>query len=143
MFGARGAPIVHVDESVDAVARVLSRRDLSNRARGAWGESRAARHFRSLGFEIVDAGWRPPERELQGDIDLVARCGDLIVFCEVKARTSKRYGGAVAAVTESKQAQVRRLAESWLRAAGSPQVDVRFDVVAIDGVELTHYPAAF
>jgi putative endonuclease len=80
---------------------------------------------------------------LQGDIDLVARRDDLIVFCEVKARRSNRFGGAVYAVTPAKQAQVRRLAESWLRAAGSPEVDVRFDVIAIDGVELTHYEAAF
>jgi putative endonuclease len=65
------------------------------------------------------------------------------VFCEVKARKSNRYGGAASAVTTAKQAQVRRLAESWLRMAGSPAVDVRFDVVAIDGVDLTHYEAAF
>jgi putative endonuclease len=65
------------------------------------------------------------------------------VFCEVKARRSGAYGGAVAAVTPSKQAQVRRLASSWLRAAGSPDIDVRFDVIAIDGVRLTHYEAAF
>ena len=88
-------------------------------------------------------GWRAPERELQGDIDLVARVDELVVFCEVKARKSDRFGSAVYAVTPAKQAQVRRLAESWLRAAGSPDVEVRFDVVAIDGVQLTHYPAAF
>jgi Holliday junction resolvase-like predicted endonuclease len=46
-------------------------------------------------------------------------------------------------VTSAKQAQVRRLAESWLRVAGSPAVDIRFDVVAIDGVDLAHYEAAF
>ena len=73
----------------------------------------------------------------------MVRLDDLIVFCEVKARKSDRYGRAVSAVTPAKQAQVRRLAESWLRAAGSPPVDVRFDVVAIDGMELTHYEAAF
>ncbi len=123
--------------------RGLIRRDLSNRARGRWGEARAATHYRALGFEVLDAGWRAPERELQGDIDVVARRDDLIVFCEVKARRSKRYGSAANAVTAAKQAQVRRLAESWLRAAGSPAVDVRFDVVAIDGVDLTHYEAAF
>ena len=65
------------------------------------------------------------------------------MFCEVKARRSDRYGVAAAAVTPVKQAQVRTLAESWLREAGSPPVDVRFDVIAIDGVALTHYEAAF
>ena len=80
---------------------------------------------------------------MRGDIDLVLRCDDLIVFCEVKTRRSAAHGGAVAAVTAAKQAQVRTLAESWLRAAGSPIADVRFDVVAIDGVRLTHYESAF
>lgn len=80
---------------------------------------------------------------MRGDIDLVARRDDLVVFCEVKARRAGSPGGAVSAVTPAKQAQVRILAESWLRAAGSPPVDVRFDVVAIDGVRLTHYEAAF
>ncbi len=124
-------------------ARSPARRDLSNRARGNWGEARAAAHYRNLGFRVLDTGWRAPERELQGDIDLVLAQGGLIVFCEVKARRSSRYGGAATAVTATKQAQVRSLAESWLRVAGSPEVDVRFDVVAIDGVELTHYEAAF
>ena len=118
--------------------------DLSNRSRGRWGESRAARHLRSLGFTVLDAGWRPPESELRGDLDLVARRGDLVVVCEVKARRdASRFGGAVAAVTPAKQAQVRTLAESWLRQRRPGEVDVRFDVIAIDGVRLTHYEAAF
>jgi putative endonuclease len=118
--------------------------DLSNRSRGRWGEGRAARHLRSLGFTVLDAGWRPPERELQGDLDLVARRGDLVVVCEVKARRdASRFGGAVAAVTSAKQAQVRALAASWLRQRQPGAVDVRFDVIAIDGVRLTHYEAAF
>lgn len=118
--------------------------DLSNRSRGRWGESLAARHLRSLGFSVLDAGWRPPERELQGDLDLVARRADLLVFCEVKARRdASRFGGAVAAVNAGKQAQVRTLAASWLRHHELTDVDIRFDVIAIDGVRLTHYEAAF
>jgi putative endonuclease len=96
-----------------------------------------------MGFEIVATAWRPPERELRGDLDVVARRDDLVVFCEVKARRSDTHGGAAAAVTTAKQARVRTLAASWLRSVGSPDVDVRFDVIAIDGVRLTHYEAAF
>ena len=118
-------------------------RDLSRRARGRWGEARAARHLRSLGFEIVATGWRPAEPELRGDLDVIARRAGVVVFCEVKARRTADFGGAAAAVTLGKQQQVRRLAASWLRAAGSPHVDVRFDVIAIDGVRLTHHEAAF
>jgi len=118
--------------------------DLSNVARGRWGESRGARYLRSLGFTVVDVGWRPPERELRGDLDIVARLGDLVVFCEVKARRDAgRFGGAVAAVTPAKQAQIRALAASWLRRCTANDLRVRFDVIAIDGVRLTHYAAAF
>lgn len=118
--------------------------DLSNRSRGRWGEARAARHLRSLGFVVLDAGWRPPERELQGDLDLVARRSDLLVFCEVKARRDAgRFGGAIAAVGAAKQAQVRSLAASWLHHHRPGDVDIRFDVIAIDGVRLTHYEGAF
>lgn len=118
--------------------------DLSNRSRGRWGEARAARHLRSLGFVVLDAGWRPPERELQGDLDLVARRGDVLVFCEVKARRDAgRFGGAIAAVGVAKQVQVRTLAVSWLHHHHPGDVDIRFDVIAIDGVRLTHYEGAF
>ena len=117
--------------------------DLSNRARGQWGEARAAAHLRSIGFVIIDRNWRPPERELRGDLDVVARRRDLIVFCEVKARLSARFGGGAAAVDRSKQHHVRRLAASWLRQHDVASIDVRFDVIAIDGVTLTHYPGAF
>ena len=87
--------------------------DLSNRARGRWGEARAAAHLRSLGFGILDHNWRPSERQLRGDLDLVARRSDLLVFCEVKARRNARYGGGAAAVDRDKQQRVRRLADSW------------------------------
>ena len=66
-------------------------------------------------------------------------------MCEVKARRSADHGGAAAAVTPAKQAQVRRLAESWLRQAehDGPGIEMRFDVIAIEGVRLTHDPEAF
>ncbi|HEY5663566.1 MAG TPA: YraN family protein [Ilumatobacter sp.] len=120
--------------------------DLSRRARGAWGEGRAAGHLRALGFTVVDRNWRPPERELRGDLDVVARRGDLIVFCEVKARRRPLHGGAAAAVDGLKQQRVRDLAASWLRQrglAGADDLELRFDVIAIDGVTLTHHRGAF
>lgn len=118
--------------------------DRSNVARGNWGELRAARHFRSLGFRVSAVGWRSPESGLRGDVDIVAEQGSLVVFCEVKARRdAAAFGGAVAAVTLRKQEQVRVLAESWLRCNDRRDADIRFDVVAIDGVRLEHYEAAF
>jgi putative endonuclease len=118
-------------------------RDLSKRARGQWGERRAAAHLRSHGFVILDRNWRPSEPGLRGDLDLVALLDDVIVFCEVKARRDGRHGGAAAAVDRAKQQRVRRLAESWLRQHDRSDRGVRFDVIAIDGTIMTHYPAAF
>lgn len=115
--------------------------DRSTGARGRWGEDRAAARLRWLGFEVIDRNWRSPEREVPGELDVVARCDDLVVFCEVKARRSA--GRAVFAVDEAKQSRLRALAEAWLRSHDVGEVDVRFDVIAIEGVRLHHYEAAF
>jgi Holliday junction resolvase-like predicted endonuclease len=61
----------------------------------------------------------------------------------VKARQHDGFGGAAAAVDSRKRSQIRRLSQSWLRDRAPGEVDVRFDVIAIDGVALTHYTAAF
>jgi putative endonuclease len=117
--------------------------DLSKRARGAWGEDVAARHYRRAGYEIVDRNWRCAI----GELDIVARRGDTVVFCEVKARRHDGFGGAVAAVDHVKQRRLRRLAASWLAehrdVPGSGGWHVRFDVVAITGVAVEVYEAAF
>ncbi len=115
--------------------------DRSSGARGRWGEERAAARLRSLGFEIIDRNWRSAERELPGELDVVARDGDLVVFCEVKAR--RTAGRAVWAMNDVKQGRLRALAEAWLRSHDIGDVDIRFDVIAIEGVRLHHYEAAF
>lgn len=121
--------------------------NLASTALGRWGEDRAVAHFRAIGFELLGRNWRSPDRELPGEIDVIVRHDDerrrLIVFCEVKTRRSGAHGGAVMAVGHVKQAKLRMLAEAWLRHHDPGPVDVRFDVVAIDGVRLTHHEAAF
>lgn len=110
---------------------------------GDWGERRAAAHVERLGWEVVARGWRPNGTGQRGDLDLIARDGDVIVVCEVKTRRAGSPGGAVGAVSAAKQEQIRTLTELWLVAQGSPDVRLRFDVIAIDGVRLTHYDDAF
>jgi putative endonuclease len=112
-------------------------------ARGEWGEQRAATFFTRLGFDVVGRTWRPHGMGVRGDLDVIVRSGDLVVVCEVKSRREGSPGGAVAAVTPAKQEQVRRLTELWLHEQGDPEVRLRFDVIAIDGVRLTHYDDAF
>ena len=117
--------------------------DLSRRARGRWGEDRAVTHLRRLGYHIVDRNWRSGEREVTGELDIVAEDGDTVVFCEVKARRSNGFGGAAAAVGEAKQQRIRELAASWLRGRAGDGRPVRFDVITIEGVALTHFESAF
>jgi len=117
--------------------------DRSNRALGQWGEERAAAHLRRLGFDIVDRNWRSPERAVPGELDIVAIGGGVLVFCEVKTRRSRGYGGAALAVDAVKQERIRALAAIWLRSRADVDAEIRFDVVTIEGVALRHYRSAF
>ena len=113
--------------------------DLSNRARGQWGEDLAAAHYRRLGHEILDRNWRSPT----GELDLVVADGATYVFSEVKARRTSDFGPASAAVTVDKQRRIRQLAVEWLRAHDVHATSIRFDVVAITGNDLELLTDAF
>jgi putative endonuclease len=113
--------------------------DLSNRARGQWGEDRAAAHYRRLGYEVIDRNWRSPT----GELDLVVSAGSTYVFSEVKARRTADFGPASAAVTVTKQRRIRQLAVEWLRANDVHASCIRFDVVAITGNDLELITDAF
>lgn len=113
--------------------------DLSNRARGRWGEDLAAAYYRRLGHEVLDRNWRSNT----GELDLVVRDGSTYVFSEVKARRTADFGPASAAVTVAKQRRIRQLAVEWLRAHEVRAPSVRFDVVAITGTDLELLTDAF
>ena len=114
-------------------------RDLSNRARGQWGEDLAARRYIQLGHEILDRNWR----SATGELDLVLLDGSTYVFSEVKARRNADFGHASAAVTVAKQRRIRQLAVEWLRAHDVHAHSIRFDVVAITGTDLELITDAF
>ncbi|MFN2588362.1 MAG: YraN family protein [Actinomycetota bacterium] len=110
---------------------------------GRDGEAAACELYRRLGFEIVDRNYRAG----RGEIDLVARRGDTIAFCEVKTRRTDRWGLPAEAVGSAKQAQLRRLAAAWLADRKPGFVEVRFDVVSVivrgDTLEVSHVVDAF
>ncbi len=103
-----------------------------NSAVGRYGEDVAARALVAAGLTVLQRNWRCRD----GEIDVVARDGDVLVFCEVKTRTSTAFGDPAEAVSPAKAARLRRLATAWLleqRAGGEPSFwpEVRFDVVSV------------
>ncbi len=94
---------------------------------GEYGERLACEYLTGLGYEILDRNWRCG----QGEVDIVARDGRCLVFCEVKTRRSTAFGSPVEAVTPVKAARLRRLAVSWLQEHGVRSPDLRVDVVGV------------
>lgn len=111
----------------------------ANRSRGRWGEDLAASMYLRHGYEILDRNWRSKT----GELDLILGLGETIVFSEVKTRRNDDFGSASAAVGISKQRRIRQLAVEWLRAQGIGAESIRFDVVAITGVEIELIEDAF
>ena len=94
---------------------------------GRYGEELAARYLTEQGLRVLDRNWRCAH----GEIDLVARDGDCLVFCEVKTRRTERFGGAVEAVDRRKLARLRRLVAAWLQGHDERAGRVRIDVIGI------------
>jgi putative endonuclease len=96
-----------------------------------------------MGYELLARNWRGR----QGEIDLVVAREDVIVFCEVKARSGDEFGEPFEAVTASKQARIRRLAVEWLQSEdarrGRARDEVRFDVASVRGSRVEILEAAF
>jgi putative endonuclease len=110
---------------------------------GRNGEDVAAAFYEARGFDVLERNYRVGE----GEIDVIARRDDLIVFCEVKTRRSDAWGSPSEAVAWSKQQRLRRLAAKWMRERKPGAVGIRFDVISIvlrqGGSEVTHLPSAF
>lgn len=99
-------------------------RALWNRILGNRGERLACRHLKEAGFRIVTRNARAGS----GEIDIVARDGETLVFVEVKSR---RQGEPLEAVTPEKQRRLTRSALMFMRTHGLLEVRSRFDVVSI------------
>lgn len=112
--------------------------DRSNVALGSWGERRVARHYEAAGYHVLDRNWRVRG----GELDLVLGRDDEIVFCEVKTRSSHRFGAPVEAVDGRKQRFLRRTAVSWLD-AHDRRGRLRFDVASVVGGRIEVIEGAF
>ena len=99
--------------------------------------------YEDHGYEVLERNWRRRE----GEVDLIARQGRTVVFCEVTARSSDAVASGAEAVVPAMQRRIRRLASRWLAeltpASGRALVDLRFDVVSIAGAGVEVVEDAF
>lgn len=98
---------------------------------GQAGEDVAVAYLRHLGWRVLDRNWRPADRTVRGELDVVAIDGQTVVVCEVKTRRGTGAGVPAAAVTPRKLTQLRRLAAAWLAEHPGHRRAVRVDVVGL------------
>lgn len=94
---------------------------------GRYGEERAAAYLKDRGYEIIERNWRSQT----GEIDLIARDKDRLVFVEVKTRNGSGFGHPFEAITANKVARMRRLVADWCVAKQVSGVKVRLDAIAV------------
>ncbi len=94
---------------------------------GRDSEALAAEYLAEKGYEILERNYRTS----RGEIDIVAKDGDTIVFVEVKSARTKHFGHPKSAVTLQKQRKIQSAALQWLKASRQSSAKARFDVLAI------------
>jgi putative endonuclease len=96
--------------------------------RGVRGEKLACRYLKRNGYKILLRNFRGRSG---GEIDVVCRDNDTLVFVEVKTRTREDFGRPFEAVDRAKQKRISRGALAWLRMLDNPDILFRFDVVEV------------
>lgn len=100
---------------------------INKRTTGTKYEEVAAEYLEKLGYQIVEKNYRCRS----GEIDLIAKDGDYLVFCEVKYRSDSASGHPLEAVDGRKQSIIVKCARVYLMAHHLDEMAVRFDVVGI------------
>lgn len=111
---------------------------------GALGERAARRHLQKLGLKFLTANFK----SARGEIDLIFRDADCLVFVEVKTRSSESWLRPAAAVNARKRRLLSQCGLDYLKLLKEPQVKIRFDIVEVllsDGAvrEVRHLPNTF
>lgn len=111
----------------------------NNRAVGTDYERVAGAYLETLGYCILEYNFRCRS----GEIDIIARDGEYLVFCEVKYRESQVKGHPLEAISVVKQRRISRCASFYLQTHKLQDMPCRFDVVGILGEEITLLKNAF
>ena len=118
-----------------------SKEEAEHLKRGRHGEKIAAKFLRKKGFRILRRNFKPSHG---GEIDIVCRDEEILVFVEVKSRANETFGRPSAAVDSGKRLRIIHGAMAWLRLLDMPDITFRFDIVEIVAdSDLTHIENAF
>lgn len=129
-------------KSVTKICQDTSQKPMTTKQRGDAAETQALRHLQDHGLQLVQRNYRTPGRG-GGEIDLIMQdSAGTMVFVEVRQRAQVDHGGALASVTWAKQRRIVFAARCFLRRF-SNWPPCRFDVVAVQGAQLTWYCGAF
>lgn len=113
-------------------------------ALGRTAEDMAHRFLQRQGLIVIERNWRTPNGS--GEVDLIARDGEMLVFAEVKARTGTEFSLPERAVGEDKMARLRRAALRYIDKSGHDPALVRFDTLSVvpgNAEPVTHVRDAF
>ena len=111
-----------------------------NKVYGGFGETKAKEYLENKKYQILATNYRSKI----GEIDIIAKDKDTIVFVEVKYKESLRFGCPREMVTYAKQNKIRKVALGYLQSKGLfDKVNIRFDVIDILGDKITHIQNAF
>ena len=95
---------------------------------GKLGEELALKKIKRLGYKYIASNYRCP----LGEIDLIARDGDCLVFIEIKTRKGRSMAYAKEAVDQRKKRQISKVALSYMKANKCIDTKARFDVIAVN-----------
>ncbi|MGL4363164.1 MAG: YraN family protein [Cellulosilyticaceae bacterium] len=111
----------------------------NNRETGKHYEQKAMQYLEEKGYNILETNFRTRF----GEIDIIARDGNIIVFIEIKYRRTSRCGYPRESVTKQKQQKIRQVASFYLVQKKSYEKPLRFDVIEYLGEDITHIQNAF
>ena len=98
---------------------------------GDWGEKVAALEIEKIGYSVISKNYYTRF----GEIDIIAKDGDVLVFIEVKTRQSDSHGSAIESISKSKQRNIQKAIHIYLSSFKILDENYRFDVVTLDKTE--------
>lgn len=117
----------------------ITQKNFYKKLLGRAGEIKAAEFLKKKGYEITDKNFKTRI----GEIDVIAKDGEYVVFVEVKTRTDDSYGTPSEAVDNKKQEKYRLVAAEYLQKKRLSDAACRFDVIEIENGKINHIENAF